>query len=171
MEVETSGVVNSPFSHRLHGIFKLRDTQENLWDPIYDFVQDELYRTDDQSASENDKARDLGQQYRPVDDDFVADTKRHRDLASNIRVALLFGFLFFLGVLGRRRRMRTRFYLVRARAQEDHLYYASTEVGTSRRVAFEDAREDQYEGACRIFTCKPPCGRHLWRHKRRDYSC
>lgn len=158
MQVDASGrVTSSPFGHRLHGIFKLRDTQENLWDPIYEFIQDEWYRPNEenQSPSEPDDEdnRALNQRQYQVDDDFVAETKRHRDLASNIRVALLFGFLFFLGVLGRRRRMRTRFYLVRARAQEDHLYYASTEVGTSRRVAFEDAREDQYEGACSHTLC------------------
>eukprot|EP00977_Amphora_coffeiformis_P011298 scaffold2720_cov173-Amphora_coffeaeformis.AAC.5 len=153
MQVDSPGQ-ESPFSHPLHGVFKLRDYQENVWDPIYEFLQDEWYRDDAKGATENHN-RWLEQHQRSYqpDDDFVAETQRHRDLASNVRIALLFGFLFFLGVLGRRRRMRTRFYLVRARAQEDHLYYASTEVGTSRRVAFEDAREDQYEGACSHTLC------------------
>jgi hypothetical protein len=141
-------------SHPVHGVFKLRDFQENLWDPIYDFVQDEWFRPESASVEMPDEQGDRrARQASTIDDEFVAETQKNRDLASNIRVALLFSFLFFLGVLGRRRRMRTRFYLVRARAQEDHLYYASTEVGSMRRVAFEDAREDQYEGACSHTLC------------------
>lgn len=49
--------------------------------------------------------------------------------------------------------MRTRFYLVRARAQEDHLYYASSDEAAARRVAFDDTREDKYEGACGHTLC------------------
>ena len=140
----------SPFCHPLHGVFKLRDYQENLWNPVYEFLQDEWDRgRSDKETSDN---RWLQRYYDQVDD-VVADTKHNRDVASHVRMALLFGFLFFLGVLGRRRRMRTRFYLVRARAQEDNLYYASTAVGSSRRIAFEDAREDQYEGACSHTLC------------------
>ncbi len=49
--------------------------------------------------------------------------------------------------------MRTRFQLVLARAQEDHLYYASSDEAAARRVAFDDTREDQYEGACSHTLC------------------
>ena len=48
--------------------------------------------------------------------------------------------------------MRTRYNIVRARAQEDHLYYASKEAGF-KKVAFQDSREDQYEGACSHTLC------------------
>jgi hypothetical protein len=34
------------FDHPVHGIFKLRDYQENLWDPVYEFLQEEWYCED-----------------------------------------------------------------------------------------------------------------------------
>jgi hypothetical protein len=77
---------------------------------------------------------------------------KKRDLAADLRHSFILVFLVVLGILGRRRRMRTRYYLVRARAQEDHLFYASSGVGV-KRVAFQDSREDQYEGACSHTLC------------------
>jgi len=154
--------------HRPRGVFKIRDYQENIWNPVRNFVRDEWYREDEvdvgsgrrqeeaynntSSSSSYTSSSSSGND----DETFamtVEDVLRSRGLAANIRVGLLFGFLLFLGILGRRRRMRTRFYLVRARAQEDHLYYASSEVGASRRVAIDDSREDQYEGACSHTLC------------------
>jgi len=79
-------------------------------------------------------------------------TSSTRDLASDLRISLVSAFLIVLGVLGRRRRMRTRYYVVRARAQEDHLFYASSGTGI-KRVGFQDSREDQYEGACSHTLC------------------
>jgi hypothetical protein len=172
--------------HPVQGIFKLRDCQENMWDPIIDFVRDEWNRPQESlfssfnngttAATETSgivlvskpgnrrRVEDQQQQYNynngqyqnnnNNNDDLTEEVRRSRDMASNIRIALLFAFLLFLGVLGRRRRMRTRFYLVRARAQEDHLFYASTDVADShRRVNFDDTREDQYEGACSHTLC------------------
>ncbi|GAX09227.1 hypothetical protein FisN_17Lh310 [Fistulifera solaris] len=80
-----------------------------------------------------------------------------QETGSHARLGIFIFFLIFLGLLGRRRRMRTRFYVVRARAQEDHLYYASSDEATTRRVALDGALEDQYEGACShtLFGCYP----------------
>lgn len=187
LEADSKGRV-----HKARGVFKLRDYQQGLWNPIVEFVRDEWYRDgeDRKVAKSGQRRRQSGQrqqqpgqrrrqqpgQRRQQDnsasgysgggsgysgsdsggDDFyneVEDVLRSRGLAANIRIGLLFSFLLFLGILGRRRRMRTRFYLVRARAQEDHLFYASTEVGAVRRVAVDDSREDQYEGACSHTLC------------------
>ena len=157
--------------HRPLGIVKLRDYKENVWDPIHDFISHEWYRNDDGSDLEESSTLLSRTRFRrdeeEEDNDDAADSSSsgsnsvsdtdgseyERDIASDIRVAIFFAFLFFLGVLGRRRRMRTRFYLVRARAQEDHLYYASSDEAAARRVAFDDTREDQYEGACSHTLC------------------
>lgn len=199
------GTTNWPYReapHPVHGIFKLRDVQENVWGPVWDLVQAEWYRDDeylvhgggyDQYENydhKNDahnaslsgarhrhnrrRARDQTSYYDVVDDTVheVEYTKLQRDIGSNIRTVLLFSFLLFLGILGRRRRMRTRFYLVRARAQEDHLYYASSNVGSGKshsnpgsptsldpaNTASYDgpsdaSRENQYEGACSHTLC------------------
>jgi hypothetical protein len=173
LEVDDKGRV-----HKTRGVFKLRDYQQGLWDPIFGFIRDEWYRDQDESQvaeksgqrhrlqqnsasgysgyAVNSGSNSSGSASESGSDDFyneVEEVMRQRGLAANIRVGLLFAFLLFLGILGRRRRMRTRFYLVRARAQEDHLYYASANVGSVRRVANDDSREDQYEGACSHTLC------------------
>jgi hypothetical protein len=120
-------------AHRVHGIFKIRDMDESLWQPAISFLKDEWNRPDERKLSSSSG-------------------NSERSMASDVRVSLILAFLIVLGILGRRRRMRTRYYLVRARAQEDHLYYASAAAGI-RKVTFQDSREDQYEGACSHTLC------------------
>ena len=145
------------FFHSANGIFKLRDTHERLWIPVMDFVKDEWYRDGEWvQSSEGIQRREQSSSYYDVVGDAQQEaeyTIHQRDIGSTARVVLLFAFLLLLGILGRRRRMRTRFYLVRARAQEDHLYYASSDVGASKKVAFDSTRENQYEGACTHTLC------------------
>jgi hypothetical protein len=172
------------YRRRPTGIFKIRDYQENLWDPLAAFVQNEWYREDHEEldAVPDARHRQTEEQGYVAWDDYlqnnngnsnynnqgnsnsnnddggggtqsVSRKQPERDIASNVRIALLFLFILFLGILGRRRRMRTRFYIVKARAQEDHLYYASSDAAAARRVAYDDSREDQYEGACSHTLC------------------
>jgi hypothetical protein len=133
--------------HRMNGIFKLRDMNEGVWIPAIDFVKDEWQQYQELRQKEERLRRAQSQKQKGV-----ASYKDDRDIASDLRIAFVFAFLIVLGILGRRRRMRTRYYLVRARAQEDHLYYASSGAGV-KRVAFQDTREDQYEGACSHTLC------------------
>jgi len=132
--------------HCVNGVFKIRDMKEALWEPTIDFLSDEWYRPYEE--------RNL-QSYAYVNsnDDYSSQSSSStRDTASDLRISLVFAFLIVLGILGRRRRMRTRYYLVRARAQEDHLFYASSGSGI-KRIGFQDSREDQYEGACSHTLC------------------
>ena len=191
----SSSLVNTPtvaIPHPLHGIFKLRDYQENLWNPVVHALVEEWNRevahekqvqqqqqrrrnhrrrTEDAAAYNNYASSYADDTYSTGDDQSYADdaystsesssssfsypirNKRSRDTGAMVRMALLCTFLLFLAVMGRRRRMRTRFYIVRARAQEDHLYYASSDRAARRRVRFDDTREDQYEGACSHTLC------------------
>ena len=150
--------------HPTHGIFKLRDMHEGVWAPVIDYVafNVEWYRGAASAGLEEEEAVTLPTSSRLEEGNnprALAYTQQQhqsssssRDLASDIRVSFIIAFMIVLGVLGRRRRMRTRYYLVRARAQEDHLFYASAGAGV-RRVAFQDSREDQYEGACSHTLC------------------
>ena len=153
------------FQHPVHGIFKLRDYHENLWHPAYELLWDEwsllveLTTPGDDGDGETPSTPNYPRHLHMEDNGYVYDYDADQgdgegrsfgDFANNIRCALLFLFLIFLAFLGRRRRMRTRFYLVRARAQEDHLFYASTQLGD---VKYENSREDQYEGACSHTIC------------------
>jgi hypothetical protein len=128
------------YHHRVQGIFKIRDIHEGLWQPAIGFISDE-WNCPDEHMVENK---------RQLSSSSYAD--EDRDLASDIRISIMLAFVIVLGILGRRRRMRTRYYLVRARAQEDHLFYASNAAGV-QRVTFQDSREDQYEGACSHTLC------------------
>jgi hypothetical protein len=134
--------------HRVNGIFKIRDMKESLWEPAIDFLSDEWYRPYQERHLEDY----VDDNYNYNDDNSGTSGSSKRDMASDLRISLAFTFLIVLGILGRRRRMRTRYYLVRARAQEDHLFYASSGTGT-KRVGFQDSREDQYEGACSHTLC------------------
>jgi len=126
----------APVVHRPRGIFKLRDTRPSGLPSLTRSprVPPPRRRRETQSSSSQDGGH-------------------RRDIASDVRLDLFFCFLLFLGILGRRRRMRTRFYLVRVRTQEDHLYYASSDEGAARRFTFDAARENQYEGACSHTLC------------------
>ncbi|KAI2513360.1 hypothetical protein MHU86_1131 [Fragilaria crotonensis] len=112
-------------SMRISGVFKIREYQENIWDPFLQLVHDEWHRDDYQRRLVSNAG----------------------DVGGTIRMVLALLFLVVLGVVGRRRRMRTRYALVRARAQEDHLHYAS---GTDAKV---ESTEGNYEGACSHTLC------------------
>jgi len=153
-------------THSINGIFKLRDMHEGVWVPIMDSLETLKGEWDHYQEQQQEDYRRLdhngGPWIRGLEND--ADGQQQddqqqqpqhsssRNLASDVRVAFMITFMIVLGLLGRRRRMRTRYYLVRARAQEDHLFYASAGAGV-RRVAFHDSREDQYEGACSHTLC------------------
>lgn len=133
--------------HKTTGIFKLRDCQEGIWDPSIAFAKDCWHQEATATRSLSDTYTD--------DFDATHDSSSRRDLASDVRAALFLTFLLFLGVLGRRRRMRTRFQLVRARAQDDRLYEMS---GGRKRMSMKDELEDKaYEVACShtILGCYP----------------
>jgi len=152
--------------HGINGIFKIRDMKEAIWEPAINFLSDEWYRPHEarQSARQTRYQRQYQYSHRKRDlqnndDNYTnngdvssSSSESKRDLASDLRISLFVAFLIVLGILGRRRRMRTRYYLVRARAQEDHLFYASSGTGI-KRVGFQDSREDQYEGACSHTLC------------------
>ena len=142
-EKDTTTTIMKQCPHRPNGIFKIRDLNEGLWIPAVDFLKEEWH------SQQNDDRRNL-EDYGTSST--TTDQAKKRDLAADLRHSFILVFLVVLGILGRRRRMRTRYYLVRARAQEDHLFYASSGVGV-KRVAFQDSREDQYEGACSHTLC------------------
>lgn len=110
---------------RVGGVFKIREYHENVWDPFLQVVHDEWHRDDHHRRLGTDAG----------------------DLGGTIRMVLALLFLVVLGVVGRRRRMRTRYALIRARAQEDHLHYAS---GADAKV---ESKEGNYEGACSHTLC------------------
>lgn len=114
-------------SFRAYGAVMIRDYQENFWTPFNDFIRTEWNRSDRILDSEEGESE--------------------QNWGGNIRLLLFLLFFLILGVIGRRRRMRTRYALARARAQEDHLYYAK---GTKKKLR---SAEDNFEIACSHTLC------------------
>lgn len=146
-----SAIYPGGVQHPMVGVFKMRDYHEYFWLPLFATIQNELHHDSSSHKLPFDRMRRTEEVQEATDVDRI--TFFDRDLASDIRLILFITFILFLGILGRKRRMRTRFHLIRARAQEDHLYYASSDEAAARRVAFDDTREDQYEGACSHTLC------------------
>lgn len=145
LEIDTT----SSYHHRALGIFKLRDCQEHVWDPVAKFAQEQWNREATAQRSLADAA--------DTDDFDPTYDIPERDLATDVRAALFLTFLLFLGVLGRRRRMRTRFQLVRARAQDDVLFQMANS-NKKMHLSMKDELEDKaYEVACShtILGCYP----------------
>ena len=160
--------------HSFIGVMKMRDHKEYVFDPVVGVVSQAYSNLMDQFDAD---------EYHPQPLIIQSTTQpqqqhQHRQLedmnegyyqGSQVRMFIIAIFLFILGVIGRRRRMRTRFAILRSRAQDDHLYYASvlTRGGgnTSASLATPDntvmenfhEREDKYDGACShtLFGCYP----------------
>jgi hypothetical protein len=142
--------------HTLNGVFKIRDYHEHLWQPILQVFKQEwnhetrLRSLEQQDQDQNDDAYNANNNNNNnyYNDDATQEEQKGRNIGADTRMALFFAFLVFLGIVGRKRRMRTRYALIRARAQEDHLYYAS-----ALQVTLHNTREDQFDGACSHTLC------------------
>ena len=109
----------APLRHRFSGVMKLRDNREYVFEPAVSFATKSYsammspFRDDIEFAPRSHRHRVL--------DEESGDPSAEHDLGAQARTALIILFMFALGVIGRRRRMRTRFAIIRSRAQDDHL--------------------------------------------------
>lgn len=145
--------------HNFNGIMKLRDYREHIIEPVFQTANAAYANLLTQFSSDefNPPPR---HHTRHLQEDTTED-----DMGSQARALIIVIFLFMLGVVGRRRRMRTRFAILRSRAQDDHLYYAAILTNPSGSLATPEGtlmenfheREDKYDGACShtLFGCYP----------------
>jgi len=96
--------------------------------------------SDNQSENESESTRESGKIIYWLDD---------QDLASKIRIFICLAFLLLLGLVGRRRRMRTRYAIIKARLQDDRIHHGGSRL--TQAVGSRD--ENQYEGACSHTLC------------------
>jgi len=161
--------------HNFIGVMKMRDHKENIFDPVVGVVSQAYSNLMGQFDADEYHPQPLiipsttQQQQQQQHRRQLEDMNEGYYQGSQVRMFIIAIFLFILGVIGRRRRMRTRFAILRSRAQDDHLYYASvlTRGGgnTSASLATPDntvmenfhEREDKYDGACShtLFGCYP----------------
>jgi hypothetical protein len=150
---------SKPQKHSFAGIMKLRDYREHVLDPAWK-VTSRTFATVKAQFNDEEYTPGSHQQQRHLDyDDDYYYNNSGNDIASNIRMGVILIFLFILGVIGRRRRMRTRFTIQRARTADDHIYYAALQgsspsqgVQSVENGTFHD-REDKYDGACSHTIC------------------
>ena len=127
-EIEIENSLHGYRGHRTLGICKLRDSQIVFWEPFIEFLEEEWKERSDH--------RTLKQKQ-----------NQSKDTGGTVRAVLALIFVLVLGVVGRRRRMRARYAIAKARAQDDALYYASS--GTHKILTDEHNRE----GACSHTLC------------------
>lgn len=148
---------SSSSKHKFNGIMKMRDYREHIIEPVFHTAHSTYSDLLSQFSAD---------EYTPpkLHSRALQDTTQD-DIGSQARTLVIVIFLFMLGVVGRRRRMRTRFAILRSRAQDDHLYYASILTNPSGSLATPEGtlmenfheREDKYDGACShtLFGCYP----------------
>ncbi len=73
---------------------------------------------------------------------------KNQEIAKNIRIVFCVSFFLILGCFGRRRRLKTRFAVLKGRTQDDKVYY-----GSLRKKVDEPRRMIKYEGACSHTLC------------------
>ncbi|KAL3799533.1 hypothetical protein HJC23_008660 [Cyclotella cryptica] len=156
---ESEDVSPSSTKHNFNGIMKLRDYREHIVEPVFETAS---------AAYTNILTQFSADEFTPPSRHhtrYLAEDTTEDDIGSQARALIIVIFLFMLGVVGRRRRMRTRFAILRSRAQDDHLYYASILTNPSGSLATPEGtlmenfheREDKYDGACShtLFGCYP----------------
>ncbi|KAL7553195.1 hypothetical protein ACHAWF_016464 [Thalassiosira exigua] len=149
--------------HSFVGIMKLRDHQVNVFEPTISMVLDAytsfmVQFKDDELSETAQLDRQLYQQHQQQ---FGVNTLY--ETGSLVRYILWALFLAVLAFYGRRRRMKTRFAILRSRAQDDQNVLSSMNQKESARrsghraLASFHEREDRYDGACshNLIGCYP----------------
>lgn len=110
----------APPRHRFSGVMKLRDSREYVFEPAVSFAT-KTYSSMMSQFRDDIEFAPRSHRQRVLDEESGDPSSMEQDLGTQARTALIVLFMFVLGVIGRRRRMRTRFAILRSRAQDDHL--------------------------------------------------
>lgn len=145
-----------------YGLMKVHDNS-SLWVPLKRMIKHGLPNKQTSEANDERKLEDYNyneNQYYENENQYyenegnsdngqITSWQDNQDLASNIRTFICLAFLLLLGVVGRRRRMRTRYAIIRARLQDDRIYHG----GARLTPAVGSRSENQYDGACSHTLC------------------
>ena len=124
------------------GVMRFCDYDRRFWAPINQYLWSMVKPA---SYSSTELEHSQGEENRRLDYDWAND----ETLANNIRFIVCIIFFVVLGLFGRRRRMKTRFAVLKARAQDDKIHF-----GGYKRTKNENMRrEDKYAGACSHTLC------------------
>ena len=132
-------------------IMRFKDYRARFWLPLELMAKDILFQSNRDQEGEN------GSQYF-IKDDGIGRSLRNKNIlddqgfAYNIRAILCLTFFAVLGIFGRRRRMKTRFAVLKARSDDDKVYYGANRIRLSRKE-LKVSRPDKYDGACSHTLC------------------
>ncbi len=121
-------------------VMRICDYNRRFWKPLYHLLWSMVKQPPPSQHINMDHHRNLATHWM---DDQV--------LASNLRSVACFLFFCILGLFGRRRRMQSRYAVLKARQQDDQIHF-----GGFRRERNQDdtmKREDKYAGACSHTLC------------------
>ena len=154
--------VNKDHAHaHVPNIMRFKDYRERFWIPVEIMAKDILFQHNngedlDVQNFRNDFDIDVGTD---VDVDrslgqtsVLTKILNDQELAYNIRAILCIMFFLVLGIFGRRRRMKTRFAVLKARSDDDKVFYGANRIHLSRKGS-KMGRADKYDGACSHTIC------------------
>ncbi len=140
------------------GVMRVCDYDKRFWSPVNKLIwkmtprpssssSSSLLSSGDRHLEENSSSNNISAYYyyQPNSSSTTDYTSwvEDQDLAYNLRLVVCLLFLIILGLFGRRRRMKTRFAVLKARAQDDKLHFSASNMQL----------EDKYAGACSHTLC------------------
>ena len=135
------------FEH-VPNLMRFQDYREKFWVPLETIALDILNHDQDKEEDNGRRiSRDIHSHHteeRYLNQKSILDDQ---EIAYNIRVLLCIFFFVVLGIFGRRRRMKTRFAVLKARGQDDNVYYGLNRIKL-QKAEVKMNREDKYDGAC-----------------------
>lgn len=134
------------YAPRVPNVMRLKDYRERFWIPFETVVEDILLQ--DQNQNEYSKG-DFDST--PIGRSLQENFWNNQDIAYNLRSLFCIVFFLILGIFGRRRRMKTRFAVLKARLQDDKVFFGP--LSANRRRGRKMDREDKYDGACSHTLC------------------
>lgn len=132
-------------------VMRFQDYRERFWLPLELMAKDIIFQNK-RDQEENDDPpyfiegdgmeRSLG----------VKNILDDQEFAYNIRAILCILFFVVLGIFGRRRRMKTRFAVLKARTDDDKIFYGTNRIRLSKSD-LKMMKPDKYDGACSHTLC------------------
>ena len=156
---------HSHYHARVPNIMRFKDYRERFWIPVENMAKDILFQNNsngndmnvqnfrDGHNIGNDIDIDTGMGMdRSLEHSSLSEILNDQELAYNIRAMLCVIFFLVLGIFGRRRRMKTRYAVLKARSEEDKVFYGANRIRLSRKE-LKMGRADKYDGACSHTIC------------------
>jgi hypothetical protein len=156
---------NDLYNHRIPNVMRLKDYRNRFWLSVETMAKDVLFQGQHVELERKDHSKQLQQPQRFLYGGGSTNIWNDQNIARNIRSVLWVLFFVVLGTFGRRRRMKTRFAVLKARMEDDKAFYgvgtSSSSSGASIRsirtrfnkTDMKTTRESKYDGACSHTLC------------------